>query len=92
MKSNHDWTGVGVLLDQYYQTWADYHLKCIEAYDKLGIPVWGLTTGNEPSNGFVQAKFFRLNDMGWTVFSAVSNTRSKLVKLLESLLVLLDCQ
>ena len=27
MKSNNDWTGFSFLKPEYYQTWADYHLK-----------------------------------------------------------------
>lgn len=27
MKTNNRWTGFGQLRSQYYQTWADYHLK-----------------------------------------------------------------
>ena len=27
MKSNNEWSGASVLKHEYYQTWADYHLK-----------------------------------------------------------------
>lgn len=30
MKTNNRWTGFGQLRSQYYQTWADYHLKWVQ--------------------------------------------------------------
>ncbi|MFL9845106.1 glycoside hydrolase family 30 protein [Flavobacterium rhizosphaerae] len=48
MKSNKDMLNGGKLLPEYYQTWADYYVKFIKAYEKEGIPVWGLTVQNEP--------------------------------------------
>jgi glucosylceramidase len=48
MKDNHDMLHGGKLLPQYRQTWSDYFVKFIEAYEKEGIPVWGLTLQNEP--------------------------------------------
>ncbi len=33
---------------QYYQAWANYYVKFIQAYEKEKIPVWGLTIQNEP--------------------------------------------
>ena len=38
----------GKLLPQYRQSWANYFVKFINAYQKEGIPVWGLTLQNEP--------------------------------------------
>ena len=32
MKSNNEVFGQGYLLPQYYQVWADYHLKFLNAY------------------------------------------------------------
>jgi glucosylceramidase len=48
MKDNHDILHGGKLLPQYYQTWADYYIKFINAYEAHGIPIWGLTVQNEP--------------------------------------------
>lgn len=48
MKSNNDMLKGGKLLEKYYQTWADYYVKFIQAYEKRNIPVWGLTIQNEP--------------------------------------------
>jgi len=38
----------GKLLAAYRQSWANYYVKFINAYEKEGIPVWGLTLQNEP--------------------------------------------
>ncbi|WP_242094093.1 glycoside hydrolase family 30 protein [Aestuariivivens sediminicola] len=48
MKSNKNMLQGGKLLPEYYQTWADYYVKFIQAYEKEGIPVWGITIQNEP--------------------------------------------
>ncbi|MCB0460525.1 MAG: glycoside hydrolase family 30 protein [Flavobacteriaceae bacterium] len=48
MKSNKDMLHGGTLLPKYYQSWANYFVKFIEAYEKEGIPIWGLTVQNEP--------------------------------------------
>jgi glucosylceramidase len=47
MKDNNDWRG-GKLLPQYRETWALYFSKYIQAYQKEGIPIWGVTVENEP--------------------------------------------
>ena len=49
MKSNKSMLKGGFLLPEYYQSWANYYVKFIKAYEKEGIPVWGLTVQNEPS-------------------------------------------
>ncbi len=48
MKTNHDMLHGGKLLPAYYQSWANYFVKFIRAYEGLGIPIWGLTMQNEP--------------------------------------------
>ncbi|WP_424514343.1 glycoside hydrolase family 30 protein [Psychroserpens sp.] len=48
MKTNNQMLKGGKLLPEYYQTWADYFVKFIEAYEAEGIPVWGVTIQNEP--------------------------------------------
>ncbi|WP_432419463.1 glycoside hydrolase family 30 protein [Flavobacterium limnophilum] len=48
MKSNNDLLQGGSLLAEYYQPWANYYSKFIKAYEKEGIPIWGLTLQNEP--------------------------------------------
>ena len=47
MKDNNAWYG-GSLKLEYYQTWALYISKYIKAYQKEGIPIWGITPENEP--------------------------------------------
>jgi glucosylceramidase len=48
MKDNNNMLQGGKLLPEFYQTWADYYIKFIKAYEKEGIPIWGLTVQNEP--------------------------------------------
>ena len=48
MKTNNHMLQGGKLLPEYYQTWANYFVKFIEAYQAEGIPVWGVTIQNEP--------------------------------------------
>ena len=48
MKSNKNILKGGTLLPEYYQTWADFYVKYIKAYEKEGIPIWGTSTQNEP--------------------------------------------
>lgn len=48
MKTNKHMLQGGKLLPEYYQTWANYFVKFIEAYEAEGIPVWGVTIQNEP--------------------------------------------
>jgi glucosylceramidase len=52
MKDNNDWKG-GKLLPQYYDTWALFFSKYINAYKNEGIDIWGITVENEPlGNGY----------------------------------------
>ncbi|MCX5791743.1 MAG: glycoside hydrolase family 30 protein [Elusimicrobia bacterium] len=48
MKDNNDMLHGGKLKKEFYQSWADYYVKFIQAYEKEGVPVWGLTVQNEP--------------------------------------------
>lgn len=47
MKDNNDWMG-GKLLPQYYDTWALFFSKYLEAYRAEGIDIWAFTVENEP--------------------------------------------
>jgi glucosylceramidase len=47
MKDNNSWVG-GKLLPEYYQTWALFFSKYIDAYKNEGIGIWGITVENEP--------------------------------------------
>lgn len=48
MKDNNNMLEGGKLLDAHKQNWANYYVKYIQAYEKEGLPVWGLTVQNEP--------------------------------------------
>jgi glucosylceramidase len=48
MKDTKNMLKGGKLLPEYYQTWADYYVKFIKAYEKEGMQVWGLSLQNEP--------------------------------------------
>ena len=48
MKDNKNMLKGGKLLPEYFQTWANYFSRFIKAYEKEGIPVWGITVQNEP--------------------------------------------
>ncbi len=48
MKDNNDMLRGGKLLPEYNATWATYFTKFIKAYEKEGIPIWGITVQNEP--------------------------------------------
>nr|WP_166382293.1 glycoside hydrolase family 30 protein [Polaribacter sp. 11A2H] len=47
MKYNNKWVG-GKLLPKYYDTWALFFSKYIDAYQAEGIDIWGFTVENEP--------------------------------------------
>ncbi|XP_059051837.1 lysosomal acid glucosylceramidase-like [Achroia grisella] len=64
MKSNHAFSGKSHLLPEYYSTYALYHLKFIEMYTALGVPIWGITTTNEPVNGDLGVT--KINCLGWS--------------------------
>ena len=47
MKDNNNWVG-GKLLPEYYDTWALFFSKYVDAYKAEGIDIWGFTVENEP--------------------------------------------
>ena len=47
MKDNKKWVG-GKLLPEYYDTWALFFSKYLDAYKAEGIDIWGITVENEP--------------------------------------------
>ncbi len=49
MKSNNSMNHGGELLPKYFQVWADYYVKFIDAYAKAGIDVFAITVQNEPA-------------------------------------------
>lgn len=48
MKTNGNMLQGGKLLPKYYKSWANYYAKFIKAYEKEGVPIWGVTLQNEP--------------------------------------------
>jgi glucosylceramidase len=48
MKTNNDMLHGGKLKPEFAQSWANYYTKFIKAYEKEGIPVWGISIQNEP--------------------------------------------
>lgn len=66
MKTNNRWTGFGRLKREFYQTWADYHLKWVELMESNGLPIWAISTGNEPTNGVFFMFFVKFMSLGWT--------------------------
>ena len=48
MKTNGDMLHGGKLKPEMRQAWANYFAKFIRAYEREGIPIWGVTVQNEP--------------------------------------------
>ncbi|HEY0529536.1 MAG TPA: glycoside hydrolase family 30 protein, partial [Gemmatimonadaceae bacterium] len=48
MKTNNDMLHGGKLKPDSYQAWANYYTKFIRAYEKEGVPIWGISVQNEP--------------------------------------------
>ncbi len=48
MKDNNSKLQGGKLMPEFNQSWANYYVRYINALQKEGIPVWGLTIQNEP--------------------------------------------
>ncbi len=64
MKDNNDWRG-GKLLPEYYDTWALFFSKYLEAYKNEGIDIWGITVENEPlgNNNNWESMHFNAEEM-----------------------------
>jgi glucosylceramidase len=48
MKTNNDMLHGGKLKPEFQQSWANYYTKFIKAYEREGIPIWGISIQNEP--------------------------------------------
>ncbi len=48
MKTNGDMCHGGQLKPEYRTAWAEYFCRYVRAYEREGIPIWGLTVQNEP--------------------------------------------
>ncbi|XP_038217339.1 putative glucosylceramidase 3 [Zerene cesonia] len=66
MKVENEMSKTSVLKEEYYQTYADYHCKFIQLYEDAGIPIWGVTTSNEPINGAL-GSLSNIQSLGWTL-------------------------
>lgn len=51
LRASHAWRGLpdNQILPKYYQTWADHHAKWLNLMKADGVPLWGLSPGNEPA-------------------------------------------
>ena len=49
MKTNGEMNNGGKLKSEYRHAWAKYYCKYIEAYEKDGVPIWGVSVQNEPA-------------------------------------------
>ena len=48
MKDNGNMLQGGKLLPEYSDSWANYYVRFIQAYEAEGMPIWGITIQNEP--------------------------------------------
>src|SRR6201991_3661630 len=48
MKTNNNVLHRGKLKPEFDQSWANFYVKFIHAYEKAGIPIWGLSVKTEP--------------------------------------------
>ena len=48
MKTNKEMLHGGKLISKYSQSWANYFTKFVKAYEKEGLPIWGISIQNEP--------------------------------------------
>lgn len=48
MKDSNNMLRGGKLKPDHYQAWANYFTKFVKAYEKEGIPIWGISIQNEP--------------------------------------------
>lgn len=48
MKDNGGMLRGGKLKPEFAGSWARYFVRFVEAYEKAGVPIWGLTVQNEP--------------------------------------------
>ena len=48
MKDNNNMLQGGKLKPEFYESWANYYIKYIQALEKNSVPVWGLSVQNEP--------------------------------------------
>ncbi|XP_031788436.1 lysosomal acid glucosylceramidase [Nasonia vitripennis] len=65
MKNRKIFVGFSYLLEEYYQTYADYIVKFLETYKSYGLDMWAVSAGNEPFNALLLI-FSKINNMFWS--------------------------
>lgn len=65
MRTPNRFGGPGEVKREYYQTWANYHIRFLELMEEQGIDIWALSTGNEPLNGLVGWIVTKWMTLGW---------------------------
>lgn len=65
MKTNNRWTGFSALKSEYYETWADYHIRFLKLMKQANAPIWAISTGNEPMDGVFLVPFVKFMSLGW---------------------------
>lgn len=63
MKTNGEWSGRNALKAEFYQTWADYHLRYLNLMAAANMTLWGISTGKKLKNIF----FFNLHQVNLLV-------------------------
>ena len=63
MKTNDDMLHGGKLKPEFYQAWANYYAKFIKAYEREGIPIWGII-GSERADGDADVGVVHLHRRG----------------------------
>jgi glucosylceramidase len=63
MKENGEANGQGGLLPEMWGPYSNYLVKFIDSYTAEGVPIWGITTQNEPMTGFQDWPW---NTCAWT--------------------------
>lgn len=62
-KTNGEYAGYGLLIEDYYQAWADYFIRFLDLYKDEDVEFWALTTGNEPMTGLIAITL--IPSVGW---------------------------
>lgn len=70
MKQKAEWAGKNdnQLKTEYYATWADYHVKWLDLMQSAGMPMFAISTGNEP----YFAHYTPFMGLSWQVSSLAS--------------------
>ncbi|OQV22608.1 Glucosylceramidase [Hypsibius exemplaris] len=55
---------IGQAGDKYHKTWAQYFVKFVQSYEAQNVSIWGLTTQNEPIDGYIP--MFPFQALGFT--------------------------